>query len=89
MSRDSYPLEGTVDNDYRLAFVAEARRAEAAEARIKGLVEALTTIAKREGRFLRDHLTHCENTVEDMGAVADEALATFTIAATEEGSVKP
>ena len=38
------------------------------------LVEALEEIAKGEGRFNRDHLIHCENTVEDMKALAVAAL---------------
>lgn len=39
------------------------------------LVEALKQITKGEGRFSEDHLTHCENTVEDMKKLAREAVA--------------
>lgn len=45
------------------------------------LVAALRKIARGEGRFSRDHLTHCENTIEDMKAVADAALANIPTAA--------
>ena len=38
------------------------------------LVNALEEIAKGEGRFSRDHLTHCTNTVEDMKEIAEAAL---------------
>ena len=35
---------------------------------------ALTEIAKAEGAYSRDHLTHCENTVDAMQALALAAL---------------
>ncbi len=39
------------------------------------LVAALREIAKTEGRFNRNQLIHAENTVQDMQALAVEALA--------------
>ena len=38
------------------------------------LLKALEKIARGEGRFNRDQLTHCENTVEDMKALAVAAI---------------
>lgn len=43
------------------------------------MYEALEQIAKGEGRFSRDHLTHAENTIEDMKALAEQALAEVDI----------
>ena len=37
--------------------------------------EALVQIAKGKGRFSRDHHEHAENTIEDMKALALNALA--------------
>jgi hypothetical protein len=42
--------------------------------RIAAMREALEKIAKGEGRFSRDQLTHASNTIEDMKAIAEEAL---------------
>jgi len=39
------------------------------------MLEALEQIAKGEGHFSRDQLTHCQNTLEDMKAVARAAIA--------------
>jgi hypothetical protein len=39
------------------------------------LLEALETISRGEGRFSRDPLTHADNCVEDMKAIATKALA--------------
>ena len=39
------------------------------------LLEALTEIAKGEGRYSRDNYTMCCNTVEDMKALALKAIA--------------
>ncbi len=39
------------------------------------LYEALVQIAKGEGRFSRDPLTHASNTIEDMKLLAKSALA--------------
>jgi hypothetical protein len=39
---------------------------------------ALEKIARREGRFSRDPLTHAQHCIEDMGALADAALAART-----------
>ncbi len=44
------------------------------QAREAALVGVLREIAKGEGRFSPDHLTHCINTVEDMKAHAVAAL---------------
>ena len=44
------------------------------EDRVFYLESALRKIAKREGRFSRDHLTHAGNTIEDMSAIAETAL---------------
>ena len=38
------------------------------------LLEALREIAKGEGRFSRDPLTHASNTIEDMKAIAEAAI---------------
>ena len=51
---------------------AEVARLRALNAQ---LVEALTEIAKREGPFSTDHKQHCINAIENMGAIADAALA--------------
>jgi len=42
---------------------------------ITDMYEALGKIAEGKGRYSRDPLTHCSNTVEDMKALAVEALA--------------
>lgn len=47
--------------------------------------KALEEIAKREGAFSRDPLTHCQNTVDSMEAIATAALAQ----ARPQGSQKP
>jgi hypothetical protein len=47
---------------------------EKAEAEVERLKEALTDIAKGEGRYNRDPLTHASNTIEDMQALASAAL---------------
>jgi len=49
-------------------------KADEADKRIKKLEEALKEIKKGEGRYDRDPLTHCGNTVEDMKQIATEAL---------------
>jgi len=49
------------------AWVADRKHIEAME-------KALREIAKGEGRFSRDPLTHASNTVEDMKAIAAAAL---------------
>lgn len=38
------------------------------------LLEALKQIAKGEGAFSRDQLTHANNTIQDMKAIAESAL---------------
>lgn len=43
--------------------------------RVAYLEAALRKIAKREGRYSRDHHQHAANTIEDMAAVAEKALA--------------
>ena len=40
--------------------------------RLRGVLEE---ISEGKGRFSRDHFEHCRNTVEDMKALAIEALA--------------
>ena len=54
------------------ALRARVERGEAD--RVAYLEAALRKIAKREGRFSRDHLTHASNTIEDMATVAEHAL---------------
>lgn len=49
-------------------------RALSAEQRIKALEKALREISKGEGRFSRDPLEHASNTIEDMKALAIEAI---------------
>ena len=44
------------------------------KARIEVLEGSLREIAKGEGRFSRDPLTHATNTIEDMKAIAEAAL---------------
>jgi len=39
------------------------------------MYEALKQIARGEGRFSIDHLTHAENTIEAMLKIANEAIA--------------
>jgi len=39
------------------------------------LIEALQAIARAEGRYSRDPLTHASNTIDDMVALANTALA--------------
>ncbi len=47
---------------------------------VEYLRAALRQIAKCEGRFSRDQLTHAGNTIEDMEAIANGALAgTWTV----------
>lgn len=58
-----------------MALLDAHDRAEAAEARVRALVAALTQITKGEGRFSRDPLTHASNTIEDMIQLAERALA--------------
>ena len=41
----------------------------------ESLLAALEAIAKGEGRYNRDPLEHCNNTVEDMKALAEAAIA--------------
>jgi len=62
----------------------ESARAELAaiEREVARLVEALTEIAKREGRFSLDHKEHAMNTIENMGGIADAALLPFAEAKT-------
>jgi len=38
------------------------------------VVELLKEIARGEGAYSRDHLTHCENCVENMKGLAKKAL---------------
>ena len=45
------------------------------ETRISGLENALTEIAKGEGRYSMDPLEHAGNTIEDMMGLANDALA--------------
>lgn len=45
------------------------------EARIAYLEAALKAIAKREGPFSRDQLTHASNTIDAMAQIAEDALA--------------
>lgn len=39
-----------------------------------GFEAALREIAKREGAFSQDHLTHAKNTIENMARIAEAAL---------------
>jgi len=45
---------------------------------IKELVEALTEVAKGEGDYSRDKLTHAENTIMNMKEIANAAIAKAT-----------
>ncbi len=54
-------------HDYQLCPVCE-------HAEVTRLRDALTEIAKGEGRFNRDQLTFAQNTIEDMKALAVKAL---------------
>lgn len=64
-------LPGLNENTDRLAIAA--RRLEAAGR----MADELAEIAKAEGRFSRDILTHATNTIEDMKAKAEAALAAW------------
>ena len=59
-------LDGACD----LLDALRAARAALEEARA-----ALTRIAKREGPYSVDRLTHAENTIDAMARIAEEALA--------------
>ena len=43
--------------------------------RVRVLEEALRGVAEGKGRFSMDHLEHAQNTIEDMKAIAIDALA--------------
>ena len=67
--------------DANASHTADARR-DANASHTAPLVEernrykaALEEIRKGEGEFSRDHLTHCQNTVEALKGLADAALA--------------
>ena len=44
---------------------------------VKELVEALEEIKKGEGAYSQDHLTHANNTIENMKSIAEEALSNW------------
>ena len=46
-----------------------------AEAQRDALAEALRDVAKAEGAYSRDRLTHAENTIASMKAIAEAALS--------------
>ena len=52
----------------------ERRRLLEAEAEIDRLRDALTRIAKGEGAFSRDPLTHAANTIDNLLGIAEDAL---------------
>ena len=55
------------------------------QARVIGrLREALEEISEGKGRFSRDNFEHCRNTVEDMKALAIEALSPMESKEAEE-----
>ncbi len=74
--------------------VAECKTGESASiieqlrARVAALSEALEQITKGEGRFSMDHLTHASNTIDDMKAIAREALGAARSAAPEGGETR-
>jgi hypothetical protein len=53
------------------ALLEECRRQRAEIARLRGVLQELTT---PHGRYSRDRLTHAHNTIEDMAATARAAL---------------
>lgn len=67
--------EWTRVNNLSANHGALLRKLGAAEATVARLRGALGEIAKGEGRFSRDPLTHAGNTIEDMIALAKAALA--------------
>ncbi len=60
--------------DLREQLFSLRQELEQVKAENEKLREALIQIAKGEGRFSRDPLTHASNTIEDMKALADTAL---------------
>lgn len=58
-----------------IAQYAAIRVAREAAAMLLGDERALKKIAEGRGRYSRDPLTHADNTIEDMKAVASAALA--------------
>ena len=64
--------------DHILALCAELTALRARVEAAERLREALTIIARGEGRYSRDPLTHASNTIEDMVQVATAALTPST-----------
>ena len=77
VARSSFPSNEAGAANARLIAAAPALLAErdALRAEVAELREALAEIAKGEGRFSLDPLTHASNTIEDMIAAARAALA--------------
>ena len=70
-----------LDDDARCPRCPTANHATQAQGQVRVLQAenerlraALTEIAKAKGAYSRDHLTHCENTVDAMQALALAAL---------------
>jgi hypothetical protein len=81
------------DSDIVLSSALSAQATELSRLRSRGaelegenarLREALEKITEGRGRFSRDRLTFAENTIEDMKAIAHDALAAH---APQEGTV--
>jgi len=67
-------VAGSIERDARFLEHLASSPSPENEA-VEKAIEALEQIAKGEGRFSRDQLTHANNTVEDMKAIAVAALA--------------
>lgn len=62
-------------DELRWDVVALCTDLDKADAEIVRLRVALTEVAKAEGPFSRDRLTHATNVIESMVSIATEALA--------------
>lgn len=59
-----------LENEYTESLDVQTKLLE----RLVALVSALKEIAKGEGRFSRDQLTHADNCIDDMKAIAIKAV---------------
>ena len=69
------PATYQVRIDGRLIGMTSRKSVADLMAAAPGLLDALKEIAKGEGPFSTDHMTHAENTIDAMKAIAVEAIA--------------